>query len=93
MTLATTSGGAWRIAPSGTREVYVVRRINDQQALVCSRVGNGWADKPMRIAMADLFGTRDEALIEYRRRRAAALKANPSASLNLTSDDHGRVLP
>jgi hypothetical protein len=80
---ATLSGAAWRIAPCGTTEVYVVRILDETTASVCSRVGKAWAKKPMTIARADLFATRDEARTEYRRRRAAAVD---QLSLNLTTD-------
>ena len=76
---------AWRIAPCGTAEVYVLA-VSLLDAKVCSRVGRGWSRKAMTIARADLFATREEARAEYRRRRADALAANPVASLNLTSD-------
>ena len=65
---AAPTGCAWRIAPCGTAEVYVVRLINEATASVCSRVGKGWAKKPMTIARADLFATRSEARAESRRR-------------------------
>jgi hypothetical protein len=76
---------AWRIAPCGTREVYVTH-LSALTARVHSRVGRGWAKQPMHIARTDLFDTREEARAEYRRRRQAALAADPFASLNLTTD-------
>jgi hypothetical protein len=86
MMLIARSGGAWRIAPCGTQEVYIIRR-DASVASVCNRVGNsGWAKKPMTVSVADLFNSRSEALAEYRQRRAAALKQNPHASLNLTTE-------
>jgi hypothetical protein len=74
---------AYRIAPCGTAEVYVVKLIDEHRASVCSRVGKGWAKRPMTISRADLFATREEARAEYRRRRAAT---SPESSLNLTTN-------
>jgi hypothetical protein len=79
----------WRIAPCGTREVFVTH-LSALTARVHNRVGRrGWAKQPMHIARADLFETRAEALAEYRRRRQAALAVDPACSLNLTTDLEG----
>ena len=80
------TGIAWRIAPCGTAEVYVLRTLEDATASVCGRVGRGWSRRPMTIARADLFATREEASAEYRRRRADALAVNPVASLDQMED-------
>ena len=64
-------GPAWRIAPCGTTECYVSRIIGDT-AIVSSRVGRGWAKKPMEISTDDLFADRSAARREYRQRREAA---------------------
>jgi hypothetical protein len=77
-----TSGTAWRIAPCGTREVYVTH-LSRLTARVHSRVGKGWAKRAMHIARDDLFATRSEARVEYRRRRAAT---SPESGLNLTTN-------
>lgn len=69
--MAVSIGPAWRIAPSGTTEVYV-NRISGDTALVSSRVGKGWAKQPMTVETIDLFNERRWARAEYRRRRAAA---------------------
>lgn len=78
------SGPAWRIAPMGTTEVYLVR-IEGSVAKVCSRVGtHGWAKRPMLIAAADVFPDRAAARAEYRRRYQAALAADPAASRDVS---------
>jgi hypothetical protein len=77
---------AYRIAPCGVRPVFV-NKLETARASVSSRVGkSGWAKAPMWVARADIFESIGEARSEYRRRRAAAIAANPSASLNLTTD-------
>lgn len=79
------AGAAWRIAPSGTTLVYLNRVLADGSALVSSKVGDGWARRPMRVSAADVFLIREVARQEYRRRLAAALAANPDASRNVTT--------
>lgn len=79
------SGPAWRIASSGTKLCFLERICEDGTALITSRVGAGWAKRPMRVAAADVFVTRNEARAEYRRRRHIATHIDPHASLNLTT--------
>lgn len=74
----------WRIASMGVREVLLVRVGNDK-AQVCSKMGVGWAQKPMTVHPADLFVTRSEAQAEYHQRRRAAKAADPRCDLNFTT--------
>lgn len=79
-------GPVWRIAPSGTQQVWLLR-LEGKTAQVCGPgTKRRWSERSMTVAAADLFATKAEAKAEYRRRRAAALAADPAASLNLTSD-------
>ena len=41
----------------------------------------------MKVFAIDLFNSKPEALAEYRKRRAAALAANPNAELNVTTQE------
>ena len=78
-------GPVWRIAPAGTQQVYLLH-FAERTAQVCGPgVKKRWSDRAMTVARADLFPTRALAQAEYRRRRAAALAADPCASLNLTT--------
>jgi hypothetical protein len=85
----------WRIAPSSTAPVFLNRLwvgsttdgLPANFASVCSKGRrSAWAAQPMTIFAKDLFPTKAEALVEYRRRRAAALQANPLASLRLRDE-------
>ena len=84
------TGPCWRIAPSGTTEVYLVRYSADHMSATVHSRGqvSRWAKQPMEVAAADLFASQEEARAEYRRRRAAA---DPALGLNLTADNHGRL--
>lgn len=78
-------GPAWRIAPAGTQQVYLLR-LEGKTASVCGPgIKRRWSERSMTVASADLFRTKAEAQAEYRRRRAVALAADPYASLNLTT--------
>lgn len=80
------AGPAWRIAPQGTALCFLERICEDGTALVSGRgVGRRWAKKPMKVAAADVFVTRDEARDEYRRRRHIAKHIDPHASNDFTT--------
>jgi len=66
------SGPAWRIAPVGTTEIYLLRYNPEGHAIVCSRgQRQRWAKVPMTIDARDVFATREQARAEYRRRKQA----------------------
>jgi hypothetical protein len=79
----TKCGPVWRIAPCGVTQVYLAS-LGQDKAFVHSR-GQimRWSKAPMSVSSADLFPTKTEARLEYRRRRA---DRNPQLSLNLTSE-------
>lgn len=79
-------GPVWRIAPAGCVEVFVCSRRRDNTATVTTKAHQGgWARKQIDVALKDLFLEEEDCRVEYAVRKAAALTANPSASLNLTT--------
>lgn len=78
-------GPVWRIAPSGTQQVWLLRLAGNAAEVCGPGTKRRWSERSMTVSAADLFLTKAEARAEYRRRRAAALAANPLASLNLTT--------
>ncbi len=81
------TGPCWRIAPSGTTSVYLVRYSADHMSATVHSRGqvSRWAKQPMQVAAADLFASHEEARAEYRRRRALVETAPGRKAFNLTS--------
>lgn len=70
--LTVRSGPVWRIAPGGTSKCYLIKLLRGDRAQISNRVGRKYADRPIIVAVADLFDDRDVASAEYRQRRAVA---------------------
>ena len=67
----TKCGPVWRIAPCGVTQVYLAS-LGQDKAFVHSR-GQimRWSKAPMSVSSFDLFPTKTEARLEYRRRKMA----------------------
>lgn len=78
-------GPVWRIAPSGTTQVYLSKVHGDGTASVHSAGQKSrWAIKPMKVAVIDLFADRTVAREEYRR-RLVAVRDYPTARPNVVT--------
>jgi len=75
----------WRIAPCGTTSVMFDRATDDRARVYGRGQRSKWAQRPMEVALADVFPTREEARQEYRRRRAEAMARDPNSFLNFTT--------